>query len=262
MIEDSIPAHEFNNKVDEKSDLTRSMGDVILRQVEISHRGQVDIVANRDSDLFTKWGEKLREIFYEGVPSEWSPTGRPNIMIGDVDGKRFLVKLKERRLEKGDAQMTEDEWAKEFAAPRNLVYAEESVLNEMKLSPQIKAALSTNEVQTKVQELGFNSISFIEPIIGGVSRSPNPDLPYAKNLKEIGWHSPDTDKFMVYEFIEGVEPEEQTGIALKTIVAEALSKTHIEAENGGDLRGDHFLVDDDGNIHLLDAERFTHTPIS
>ena len=50
----------------------------------------------------------------------------------------------------------------------------------------------------------------------------------------------------------------QVGDALKTVVSEALRMEHIEAEQGGDLRRDHFLVDDNKNVYLFDAERFTH----
>ena len=117
--------------------------------------------------------------FKNGVPSTWNQVsgGRYNVLSGEINEKKFIVKLKERRLERGDAQMTPEEWGKEFAAPRKLVYAEESILNEMTLSPLIKAALADEKVQEKIHELGYSGIKFIEPILGGISRAPNPQLP-------------------------------------------------------------------------------------
>jgi hypothetical protein len=259
-IERSLWSHQSHEIPSQSAeDKIRLMGETTLRLHEITNHEDIDIILNQDADLAPRWGYRLIETFQNGIPSEWDllQQGRNNVMTGLIDGKRFVAKLKERRLEKGDAQMSPEEWSKEFITPRKLVYAEESILNEIKLSPDIKTVLAQDDVQDKIQQLGFSGISLIEPIIGGVSRTPNSDLPYAKYLEEIGWHKHETDKFLVYEYIAGTVPEQRTGEVLQEILSSALRSASIEAENGGDLRPDHFLVDKDNVVHLYDIERFT-----
>jgi hypothetical protein len=223
------------------------LGEAALRQFEISHQKRaVDITLNRDAELAPEWGTRLRETFRDGLPSDWKNIEgvSSHVTMGEIDGKQFIAKMKIRRLERGDAQMSAEQWAKTFVAPREAVYAEESMLNEMSLSPQIKAALATHEVREKVRKLGFDEVFFVEPIIGVVER--------ASDSQGVRVRGAEADKFLVYEYVAGDRPEPNEGKMLKEIVDEALRKASIEA---GDLRGDQFLIDGD-KVHLLDAELY------
>jgi hypothetical protein len=231
----------------------------VPRQLEISHHGQVDIVLNHDAALAQQWGGTLIDTFRDGIPSSWEVIGGGDrhVMAGEVDGKEFVVKLRNKRLLEGDAQVSPEEWSNTFVAPRKQVYAAESIVNEMKLAPVVKAALATDEVQQEVQQLGFNGVSLVEPILGVIARSPDRNLPYSDRLAEFrGKYRPTTDKYLVYEYIAGVIPDADQGKVLEEVVGAALRNIGIDPEQG-DLRPDHFIIDATGRVHLLDTEMYT-----
>lgn len=230
------------------------------RQLEVSHTESHDFALNRDAALAEKWGDQLKATLEEGIPSSWTPIGggSRNVMAGEIAGKCFVAKLRSNRLDEGDGRMTAEEWDKVFIMPRQQVYAHESILNELQLAPEIKSAVANESVQEAVRHMGFKGLSFIEPIMGVVSRSPSGVLPYNKYLaEELGRPQPKTEKFLVYEHIEGSSPAPEQGRELEQVVSASLLQQGIRP---GDLRADHFLVDTNGVVHLLDTEQYTPMP--
>lgn|GEM_PF-5364524 len=231
--------------------------DIGQKQLEITHEGQSDFILNNDAALATEWGPRLKEFFRDGVPLTWQVIGGGgrNVMMGEIDGKRFVAKLRNKRLDEGDLQMSDDEWAKVFGPSRRVVRADESLINEMHMAPKIKEALITDETQTTIREsgTGISGVGLAEPIMGVVSRKPNPELPYTQNLTELGWHGPTADKFIVYEWFEGVCPNEQQGDTLVGVVTEALHRGRVQES---DLRADQFIISSSGMAYLMDTEEF------
>lgn len=234
------------------------------RQLEISHTGQCDFILNHDAELAEQWGTRLKEVFQDGIPSSWQAIGGggANVMMGEIDGKRFIAKLRNKRIDEGDTQMSDEEWAGTFGVSRKVAYAEESITQEMRLAPKIKAALDTDETQMTIWELGLgvNKVTLVEPILGVVSRSPDVDLPYARHLMDLGWHGPQADKFLVYEWVKGDRIDGDRGEALVGIIRDAMHRGGVQES---DLRADQLLVSPEGNAYLLDTEEYMNlTPTS
>ena len=239
------------------ADLREHSVDAGQKQLEVTHEGHSDFILNNDAALAKEWGPRLKEFFRDGVPLAWQVMGGggKNVMMGEIDGKRFVAKLRNKRLDDGDLRMSDDEWGSVFGPSRRVVRADESLTSEMHMAPKIKEALKTDEVHAAIQEsgTGISGVMLAEPIMGVVSRMPNPELPYAKHLTELSWHGPTADKFIVYEWLEGVRPTEQQGNALMEIVTEGLHRGNVQES---DLRADQFIVSPSGTAYLMDTEEF------
>lgn len=135
--------------------------------------------------------------------------------------------------------------------PTPYTYAQAGILNEFAVAPIVSAALTDTNLQQKVRDLGFDSISFISPVAGFIERNKN-----------------GANKFMVYPFVGGLH---HRGATRKQMHAIAYAVGQIDwdlkelFESKGITPGDFglhsFMISPENSevskLYLIDIEGFT-----
>jgi hypothetical protein len=221
--------------------------------MEVRHepRSRYDLVLNHSAarqDLVQEGANMLEN----GVPSDWIPVvHNPNLgnflsrrvnYVGRVGNSRVILKP---RFKAGHFNKEQMKFAGEKM--RRVVYAVNSVVNEISISPKIKEVLGGEDAQRIMAQYGFERIEFVEPLLGVVDRKTG-------------------GKAVLYKFVEGdlwldtvydslAEGFEETVDA----IASLLERTGIYVN---DLKAEQCLLSKDRKtIYLLDAEQFYFSPM-
>jgi hypothetical protein len=197
------------------------------RAREVWHFPNSDIVVNSTAEL-VYLAPELAEIVSMEPPMD---TGYRIIPL-HVGGRDFAYKKKDggasyaynkslgEELFEGDYPISMQQFA----------HLRTSILAEISLSPLVKDLIAQPDAQDIAQQHGHKSIGFVEPILGVV---------YRNSLRG-----------MIYELIAA-----KTLLSARTsrAVGKYLMKNGIRPT---DMQSRHLLVDEQSNLHLIDAELY------
>jgi hypothetical protein len=153
-----------------------SLSEVPVKAVEVLHYPDSDIVLNNSAKL-SLWGPKLADAFQSGVPKSWEPVSpaAPHVVSGVIDGKRFAAKTRLNNLSAIEFQQLREipsnEHERWYSNTRTELNAFSSITSEMYLASAVQAVVSSPHVQDLAHALGFEDLTFVEPILGVVSRN-------------------------------------------------------------------------------------------
>lgn len=224
------------------------------RPVEIIHFPKCDVVINNDADR-VDLAHKLAELFKEGVPQNWEVLApeidndlpdyksgpKPGMAKGMIDGVEFLLKPKAFFRDATDYLQSKSEHHDRKAVRfRQRV---NSVLNEMRLSQEVKQLAASPGMQDIAKKYGYLGIKFVEPVIAII-------------YKNTG------RKYLVYEYVPNTEEvydvlmdmsDFATQDAFDSDLKEFFAGSRIEA-NEADTG--HLLIDKDNMLNIVDIESF------
>ena len=214
-------------------------------QEEKLHEGNFDMILNLDAD--TNSLKDIKALVIDAIKigknplSSWTPltladerTKLGKVFTNSKDDPKFMVKIKLITKEhfefKAALKMPGDEIEK------RVIYAMNSVSNEMMMSPVIKEAITDEKIQTKIKDLGFAGVKFIEPLLATINRVT-------------------TEKCVFYDYVKGdsLNNTEETDIIVRTI-RDYLEDAGIMAY---DLTRSAVLFDSNSKmLYLVDAEAY------
>ncbi|MBI4079020.1 MAG: hypothetical protein HY429_01855 [Candidatus Levybacteria bacterium] len=233
------------------------------RTTEIIHSPNFTVLINPSVSHRQDVRELVEEV-KNGIPSSWlareDPSWRRDIArevdpdygqwIDNENRPRFFAKTRTmgmptwvayaKKMERGDVS--------DFGFSRRAHYAFASLLNEINLSPKIKAALNHKEVKELAVKYGMEEITFIEPLIGLINKVTG-------------------QKIMVYDFIDA-QPfsTKTTGLPYKEASSFVLQLNYILEDKSGtineELGGAQLMVDkvNPKKLYLIDIEGYHAVP--
>ena len=208
------------------------------RNFEILHGPVADVVVRKDIPEYAEV-KLLASEFSEGFPPRWITNPQAfGTYVDNLDNPKYLIKDRRHHNmmdESGKIKSRRLDLLPSSPHPRPAENASLSVVNEILMTRDIKAVLSSDELQQMVREQGFSGLDFAEPLFAVTTKKP------------LG-------KFVCYRYISGQKNSPHFAIVDK--LRNLLLEKGIEPY---DLQEHQFIVSYEGTrptLYLLDVEGY------